>query len=589
VLTIRFCDFSGFTHKRYQAILASTRVMDSSQFKRRKTQTSRQIKQTYAGEFVRPVRATRSTARVISSQSNQLTRPITSLQPHSGIPLAKTVTPDRNSTSQVQLHPKPPTAKPSPKLPRIDMVLPGEESPQWPAKLKVVRSRWLAIRRWSLRAVIAVLVVTIGLGGVMFSQGYFNVKKVFKGGATTAAALTTNVNPQLLKGEGDGRINVLLLGRGGGTHDGPDLTDSMLIASIDPVNKTSTLLSLPRDMWVQVPGAGSMKINAAWETGKYKSLGRISSDNSNSIAVQAGFSTVDQVVESVVGIPIHYNVLIDFNAFKQAVDTVGGISFTAPQDLIDPTIAWENDNNRIIAKAGPQTMDGRHSLLYVRSRETSSDFARADRQRIVLLALKEKVKTLGTLTNPTKIAGLVNDFGNNVQTDLSIGDASRLYSIFSGVDSANIGSVGLAGSSNGSPSLVTTADLSGQSIVEPNLGLNKYADIQSYVRNQLKDPYLAKENAKVTVLNGTTKPGFATLKANELKSYGYNILATANAPTSGYTQTTLVDLTGGRDKYTQRYLEQRLNIKATTTLPSTSIQPNGADFVIILGSDETTP
>ncbi|MBC7546371.1 LCP family protein, partial [Candidatus Saccharibacteria bacterium] len=526
----------------------------------------------YAGEFVRPVRA-RPLARRSAVNLTQSTTPIISKQ--------------RITQSQ-------PAAVPVPKLPRIDMGLPGVESPQWPAQLKVIRSRWLAIRRWSLRGVIALLVVTIGFGGLMFSQGYFNVKKVFKGGATTAAALTTNVNPQLLKGEGDGRINVLLLGRGGGDHDGPDLTDSMLIASIDPVNKTSTLLSLPRDMWVQVPGSGAMKINAAWETGKYKSLGRISSDNSNSIAVQAGFSTVDQVVESVVGIPIHYNVLVDFNAFKQAVDTVGGISFKAPEDLIDPTIAWENDNNRIIAKAGPQTMDGRHSLLYVRSRETTSDFARAERQRIVLLALKEKVKTLGTLTNPAKLSGLVSTFGNNVQTDLSISDASRLYSIFSGVDSNNIGSIGLAGSAGNSsispsPSLVTTANLNGQSIVQPKLGLNQYVDIQSYVRNQLKDPYLAKENAKVMVLNGTTKPGFANVKATELKSYGYNVVAMANAPTSGYTQTTLIDLTAGRDKYTQRYLEQRLNVKATTTLPSTSILPNGAEFVIILGSDETTP
>lgn len=583
--------FTGFTHKRYGAILASTRVMDSSRFKRRETQTRRQITTNNAGEFARSVRATPA----LNQSAAQALAPIISQQ---------RITQAAGTAVQVVVHPNTAQraiaprirpiatatnqAAPVPKLPRIDMGLPGEESPQWPTKLKVIRSRWQVIRRWGMRGVIALLVITIALGGLMFSQGYFKVKKVFKGGATTAAALKQDVNPQLLKGEGDGRINVLLLGRGGGDHEAPDLTDSMLIASIDPVNKTSTLLSIPRDMYVQVPGSGSMKINAAWETGKYKSLGRISQDNSNAVAVQAGFDTVDQVVESVVGIPIHYNVLVDFDAFKQAVDTVGGITFTAPEDLVDPTVAWENGNNPIIAKAGVQSMDGKHALLYTRSRETTSDFARAERQRIVLLALKEKVKTLDTLANPAKLAGLVSAFGNNVQTDLSITDASRLYGIFAGVDSANIGSLGLAGS-NGSLSLVTTGNLNGQSIVKPVLGLNKYTDIQAYVRNQIKDPYLAKENAKILILNGTTKPGLASIKATELKSYGYNVVATANAPTSGYPTTTLVDMTAGKDKYTQRYLEQRLNIKATTTLPSTSILPNGAEFVIILGSDETTP
>lgn len=465
------------------------------------------------------------------------------------------------------------------------MGLPGDASPDLRPGPIVRGRKAAATRRWAFRGVAATLILLTGLGGLLFSQGYLKLNQVFKGGTVTAAALKANVDPSLLKGEGDGRINVLLLGRGGGTHDAPDLTDTMMLASIDPINHTSTLLSIPRDFWVDVPNDGAMKINAAWETGKYKYLGKINNDNSNTQAVQAGFDLVDQTVENVIGVPIHYNMLLDFQAFRQAVDTLGGVDVNVPTDLFDPTMAWENAGNSTLAKAGPQTFDGKHALIYVRSRETSTDFARSERQRTVLLALKEKVKTLGTLSNPIKIAGLMNSFGNNVQTDLSLTDGSRLYSIFKDVSNANTTSIGLG---DAGTNLITTGMINGQSTVQPKAGLFKYSDIQNFVRGQLKDPYLTKENAKIMILNGTSRPGLATTESNLLKSYGYNIVGAANAPTSGYGQTMIIDLSHGKNKYTKHYLEQRLNVTASTKLPDPAIQQNQADFVIIVSSDETT-
>jgi hypothetical protein len=173
-------------------------------------------------------------------------------------------------------------------------------------------------------------------------------------------------------------------------------------------------------------------------------------------------------------------------------------------------------------------------------------------------------------------------FGNNVQTDLSMSNASRLYSILKGVDDTNVKSLSLA--EQGS-SLVTTGNINGQSVVLPKAGLFHYAAIQDYLRSQLKDPYIMKEQAKILILNGTEIPGLATVKADELKSYGYNIVSTANAPGSGWTQTTLVDLTH-HNKYTKNYLEKRLDTKAVSSLSDKTIQTNGADFVIIIGSNE---
>lgn len=440
-----------------------------------------------------------------------------------------------------------------------------------------------AFRRWLLRGGLIIFALLLGVGGVLFAQGYSKVHKVFKGTAGHAAALQAHVDPKLLKGEGDGRVNILLLGNGGSGHDAPDLTDTLLVESIDPVNKTATLLSIPRDLWVQVPNYGSMKINAAYEVGKYNYLGKIDASNNNTKAVQAGFALADQVVESVIGIPIHYNALVNFTSFKQAVDSVGGITVNVPEALYDPTMAWENGNNPVLAAAGTQPMDGKKALLYVRSRETSSDFARSQRQRSVILALKDKVLSAGTLSNPIKISQLMNAFGNNMVTDISLSDASRAYAIMKTISNDHIQSLDLVTPPH---NLITTANMNGVSIDQPRAGLFQYADVQNFVRSALKDGYLVNENAQITVLNGTKVPGLAAKKADELRTYGYNVVKVDNAPEQTYDKTVVIDLTNGASKYTKHYLENRYGVTSVSQLPGSTIQPGTANFIIILGNDQ---
>lgn len=466
----------------------------------------------------------------------------------------------------------------------MDMELPGAPS-RWNINAALGRNRWRRARRTAARSMAVALVLLITFGGLLSSLGYLKLHRVFRGDSATAAALQANVAPQLLKGEGSGRVNILLLGRGGGNHDGPDLTDTMMLASIDPVNHTTTLLSLPRDLWVNVPGSGDMKINAAWETGEFKYLGKTAPGSTDPKAIQAGFDLADQTVSGVLGVNIDYNVIVDFQAFQQAVDNVGGVNINVPTALVDPTMAWENGNNPVLAQAGQQQFDGSQALLYVRSRETTSDFARAARQRAVLVALMSKVGTLGTLSNPLKLADLFNTFGNNVATDLSLSNADRLYDIIKNIDEANVSSISL---DDAPTSYVTTGTIDGQSVVLPDAGLFQYGDIQTYVREQLKDPYIIKEDAKVLVLNGTSVPGLATTAAAQLKTYGYNVIGAADTPSPDWPQTTLFNLSGTKDKYTLNYLEQRFGVTALDHLSDTSIATNGADFVIIIGNDEVT-
>lgn len=564
--------------------------MDTSRFKRREIQT-RQNQHAGTGSALPQPRIAPAPAGSIDGFSIPVRRgaPAGFAAPARPQPAAQRAVPHISQQARivpapvttplqaVQSTPTPlPEYAPAPPRPAIDMALPGEESPGRQLWTKV-RGKAGRGRRLAMRATAVGLVFLIA-GGVFFSQGFWRARNVFKGGSASVAALQENVAPQLLRGEGDGRINVLLLGRGGGNHEAPDLTDTIMLASIDPVNKTSTLVSIPRDLYVQVPNAGPMKINAAFEAGqaRYRSTNRNASDMK---AVEAGLATTGQVVEDVLGVKVNYNVLINFKAFQDAVNAVGGVQVDVKEDLVDPTMAWENKRSPVLARAGVQTMNGKQALMYARSRMTSNDFARGERQRSLILALKQKVQTLGTLSNPVKMSGLLNSFGDNVLTDFSLQDIARFGTIVKQIENSSVSSISLANDTNGQ---VTTSNIDGQSVVLPKEGMYRYESIRNYVRSSLKDGYILKEGAKIKVLNGTNIEGLAGTKADELKSFGYNVVGTGNAPTKGYMQSVVVDLTGGQKKYTKNYLEQRFKVSASVSLPDPAIQSDGADFVIIV-------
>jgi polyisoprenyl-teichoic acid--peptidoglycan teichoic acid transferase len=440
-----------------------------------------------------------------------------------------------------------------------------------------------------ITAVLAVLVLLTA--GALGLKTYLKAHHILKGGSNGAAALNKNVDPTLLKGEGDGRVNILMLGKGGAGHDGPDLTDTILIASIDPIAKEVALLSIPRDLWVKSPSGGQSKINAVYANAKYAVLNEYTlkqqTDAIKQQAETAGIKAIENTITATVGIPIHYFGMVDFTGFAQAINAVGGIDINVKTEVYDPFIQADNNNNPLIAAVGQQHFDGKHALLYAQSRHGSlrGDFDRTERQREVIVALKDRVLSLGTFANPLKVNQLIDAIGNHVSTDFTLNELMRVYDIVKQVPSAKIASIGLADPPN---NFVTTDTINSQSVVVPRAGEFDYTEIQSYVRNTLRDSFLKSENANIIILNGTTTPGLATLKSTELKSYGYNVTQVADAPSKTYAKTVLVDMTKGVKKYTKSYLEKRLGVTATTTLPDSSIVPGAADFVIILGSNEAS-
>ncbi len=428
-----------------------------------------------------------------------------------------------------------------------------------------------------IRTSLAILVFLVLVGGYLGIKAYRTQKKIFAGGGHAVAVCDGTIPVDLLKKEGDSRVNILIVGVGGPGHDGPDLTDTLIIASVDTVNDKVDLLSVPRDLWVQSASGGATKINAIYPFAKQASTAKKETDKDRD-----GLKVLDKKISSITGIDIHYNVLVNFKAFKDAVNAVGGVTVKVPEQLYDPTIAWENNYNPIIAAKGTQTFNGAKALLYAKSRETSSDFARGERQRLLLVALKEKVLSLGTYSNPIKVSNLLNSFGNNVYTDFDLTSVKCLYNQVSKIPSSRIKSLDMVKPPN---ELLTTGAINGLSTVYPRAGLFEYSAIHSFVRNALKDGELAKENANIMILNGTNFAGLATKEADLLKSYGYNVGKISDAPNKNYQKTILVDLRNSVNKYTRHYLENRLGVKAVNKLPDNSISPGSADFVIILGTD----
>lgn len=462
-----------------------------------------------------------------------------------------------------------------------------------PIVLELIESRKRKTRFWQRhsklkkglkRTALASMILVLAGGTYFGYKLYHTQKKVLAGGGKAAAVCTDDVDVSQLKNEGDSRINVLLLGIGGPGHDGANLTDTILLASIDPINDKAVLLSVPRDLWVRVPGGGSHKINAAYANAVEQSKAKTQAGQQSD-----GITQLDKTLQPVLdGVKIHYHVLLDFSAFKQMVDALGGVTVNVPETLYDPTIAWENKRNPYIARKGQQTFNGQRALLYVRSRETSSDFARGERQRLIIAAVKQKAFSVGTFSNPFKVSSLLDSLGQNVYTDFSSSDIKCMYKQMATIASSSMQSLDMVEPPN---NFLTTANIRGLSVVQPRAGLYDYSDIHNFLRSSLKDGLIVKENAPIAIYNATSTSGLASSKAKQLKNYGYNIAAVENAPNATDPASTLiVDLSNDTGKYTAHYLKNRFGASVVKKLPSEFgiTPPPGAKFVIILGNDTSS-
>jgi len=267
-------------------------------------------------------------------------------------------------------------------------------------------------------------------------------------------------NPNSELESSNGRTNVLLLGidkrvespysykdSDGVVRKNGFLTDTLMVLSVGKETKDAVMVSIPRDTWVEIPGwenvsATSGKINSVYSLGNTQDY------------PGGGLALIREVVSSKLGVPIHYAMRIDFEGFKNTIDTLGGVEVEVDRAFDDFGYPIAGKENAICADAtiscryqqvhfekGLQFMDGEKALQYVRSRTGTngegSDFARAARQQKVLVAVRTKALSLGNLLSPTKVSSLFKEFGESVETDFNLTAYPAAFNLLKEVDAAS--------------------------------------------------------------------------------------------------------------------------------------------------------
>ncbi len=282
-----------------------------------------------------------------------------------------------------------------------------------PKKKRFFRKRWFKVS-----AVILLLLIATG-GWAMYKTGSTLSKISTKDGFLKSLWKSIpGVGSDQLQGEKEGQINVLLLGmRGDNMPGGGLLADTIMVVMARPKENKVALLSIPRDLWVKHPDSSTQsKINSIHALYEERGEGK-------------GLEAMKQIVSEVTGIPIHYAVRIDFNGFKELVDTVGGIDVYLDKPFSEPTQFEGESALDFSLPAGRNHIDGQKALFFVRARYASSDFERARRQQQVLLALKDKLLSLGTLTDFGKVNNILNVLGEDVRTDMDISEMKNFFDI----------------------------------------------------------------------------------------------------------------------------------------------------------------
>ncbi|MFA6227565.1 MAG: LCP family protein [Patescibacteria group bacterium] len=503
-------------------------------------------------------------------------------------------------------------------------------------------------RHFSFKKLIISLTIAIIIVFIVFSSSIaFSNENLIKNLSqfnwlSQVGSLITSADREL-KGEGEDRINFVIMGIGGGDHEGAELADTIILASYKPSTKQIALMSIPRDLYVKSPGYGWVKINGIRAIADKKKAG-------------SGDEAMRQTLSDLLDIDIQYYATVDFDGFEKLIDDFGGVDVDVERDLIDysypirgreDSYPIESRYEKLIIKKGQQHMDGALALKYARSRHAlgteGSDFARSKRQQKILLALKDKILAPGTFFNPQKINGLLEMYNENVHTNLQVWEIMRLlqfgrdidfnqgiitYSLVDGTEQflydqmvsgayvllpyggnydkikfiwqniylPEIGKDLLidktkwaefkdatstkATTTSSTAATIKTNNTTDDSATKPIAAPTETAKLYPNDPTTQGESTYQKEQARIEILNGTMITGWAGQEAGKLKAKGFNVINSGNAATKGYASIKIYDLSGGRYQLTTSELQIIYGVEAIA--PPAGLK-SSADIVIILG------
>ena len=418
---------------------------------------------------------------------------------------------------------------------------------QWPLWSRSFNWRWLL---WG------VLLAVFVAGGIYSGRLFYStvrdlVAHAQLGAPATPIAEDGPVQTQSPPDIEQERVNILVLGTDRRTGEqGPSHTDTMIVLTVDPGNQTAGMLSIPRDLWVSIPGHSENRINTA------HFLGEVDGNPGG------GPALAKTTVQYALGIPIHYYVRVNFEGFERFIDAIEDIP------------------------VGVQHMDGKTALQYARARHGGSDFARARRQQEVIKAVRDKVLSLDIPL--TKIPEILRIVGGSVQTDLTLSDMYALAKVARTIDAENIKSVVIDES-------MTTPQLTpdGADVLIPDRARIREALDMLFAGPSLtaqaglsESELVAQEAARIEVQNGTPTEGLAQRTSEYLGGLGYTVVSFCNADRSDYASNVIIVYS--EKPNTVNSLVARFGIAPENVRQGVDAH-NEVDVRVVLGRDYAEP
>ena len=372
--------------------------------------------------------------------------------------------------------------------------------------------------------------------------------------------------------DGVSRVTILVMGldyRDWEAGETPH-SDTMILFTMDPLNKTAAIVSIPRDLWVGVPGFDYEKINTAYYLGELNNL------------PGGGAALAAKTVEEFLGIPIDYYAQIDFSAFVKFIDDIQGVKLDLKEPItLDRLGKW----NTVTLPAGIITLPGDYALAYVRNRYTEGgDFDRAARQQEVIMAIRDRILEFDMLPNLVANAPQIyEDLSSGINTNMSLNQVIKLAWSAMDIERDNIQQVIISNqyvtfgkSPKGLDILVPIPD-------KIRLLRDEVFDTGGAVGPVAEGDLLtlvAEEGARVSVRNGSYLGGLAETTGEWMKAQGINVVEETNADYVVYSSITIYNAT----PYALRWLSETVDVNASRI--TYAYDPNAAvDLVVVLGDD----
>lgn len=411
-----------------------------------------------------------------------------------------------------------------------------------------------------------------GVVGAIASGNGFSVKQVF------ISAVGQDVMTDAY-----GHTNILLIGVGGEGHDGENLTDTMMVASLDHDKNIVSMISIPRDFYVENEEVGwGTRINSVYE---------YVLDETNDPVY--AMDQLEGEIEEIFDVDIHYYAKIDFTGFVEIVDALGGITVDVESDIIDEAYPGPEGSGIMYEPfyldAGTQELDGETALKYVRSRHNTSDFDRARRQQQVLGAIKDKAMSLGVLTSPGRVKDLYYAVSSNFETDMQLDEMLSLVDFAEGLSGDSINSAVISDDATKMGGFLYTPprEENDPYYLIPYAGEMNFVELQLFAQLFFYHPEVYIDQVPIEVLNGTKTASLAGLTKMYLVRYGFNASIGGNATNRETQDTRIIPRMEGNDE-TLELLPSLTFGEIVSELPTEYSPENyasNAEIIIELGQD----